>query len=773
MASTGRNTTFILLIMLSIVVFLFLNMVLGSVRIPMSAVWHIFTGTGDEPQTWQNIIWKSRFPQALTALVAGAGLSISGLQMQTVFRNPLAGPSVLGISSGASMGVAFVVLFSGSIGGVALSHLGLFGEVALSIAAVAGSLSVMALIVFASHKVKGNVTLLIIGVMIGYLANAIIGILNVVAELASNYYISFPNSNCEIAAMLATTIFYLLQALLPFTVICYIQTLHDNKIISAKKMFLSGVPTFILMGMILTNPFTEKLFYFDIPAGYMKGPWYMLMYYSALCHMAAALILIVIWRKKLGYQKVKSLLEILLISGAGVVIQLLYHPLLTTGFGMSLGILVLFITINNPHANIDTLTGLYNHLYLARKSNELISAGKSFHIITVYLYQLKHINKIAGVQGGNSILKLTARKLGEMCGKKAFRTTGKSFMILTGSLEEYEYYLTQLKRMFDGNSKLNVNNKIITMPVIISGIMNAQKLGDSGLILEYAEYLEALSAKNGLTEVIQDDYQTMNGFLYNKRVEQYLHKAITEDLFEIYYQPVYSTRKKCFITLEALSRLQHPELGWIAPDVFIQIAEKNHMIEQITDLQFSRVCRFLGENRYLMRHLLNVKVNLSSLDLMRNDCSRHFIRIMDAYKIPHNWIQFEITETVATECNAGLRRVAEEFTDAGIGLCLDDFGSGYANLNTVMRLPFSVIKVDRSLLFDICRDEKRAIFYESVVETFHKMNYHIVSEGVETQEEMEQISSWGVEMIQGYYFSKPLPEKELLELLKKQDNIER
>ena len=241
----------------------------------------------------------------------------------------------------------------------------------------------------------------------------------------------------------------------------------------------------------------------------------------------------------------------------------------------------------------------------------------------------------------------------------------------------------------------------------------------------------------------------MNGFLYNKRVEQYLHKAITEDLFEIYYQPVYSTRKKCFITLEALSRLQHPELGWIAPDVFIQIAEKNHMIEQITDLQFSRVCRFLGENRYLMRHLLNVKVNLSSL------------------------IQFEITETVATECNAGLRRVAEEFTDAGIGLCLDDFGSGYANLNTVMRLPFSVIKVDRSLLFDICRDEKRAIFYESVVETFHKMNYHIVSEGVETQEEMEQISSWGVEMIQGYYFSKPLPEKELLELLKKQDNIER
>lgn len=173
----NKNSVLFLLITTSIVIFLFLNLTLGSVTIPLSSIWNIIWEKGNEPETWQNIIWKSRFPQALTALVAGAGLSISGLQMQTVFRNPLAGPSVLGISSGASLGVAFVVLFSGSIGGIALSHLGFMGEVALSIAAITGALSVMALIVFASRKVKGNVTLLIIGVMIGYLANAVIGVL--------------------------------------------------------------------------------------------------------------------------------------------------------------------------------------------------------------------------------------------------------------------------------------------------------------------------------------------------------------------------------------------------------------------------------------------------------------------------------------------------------------------------------------------------------------------------------------------------------------------
>ena len=158
-------------------VFFLLNLLLGSVPIPLRAICEMLLGSEEQPVVWQNILWKSRVPQALTALVAGAALSVSGLPMQTVFRNPLADPSVLGVSAGASLGVAFVVLLSGALGGVALSRLGYLGEIALSMAAILGSLSVLAVIVFISTKVKGNVTLLIIGVMIGYVANAIIGVL--------------------------------------------------------------------------------------------------------------------------------------------------------------------------------------------------------------------------------------------------------------------------------------------------------------------------------------------------------------------------------------------------------------------------------------------------------------------------------------------------------------------------------------------------------------------------------------------------------------------
>ena len=170
------NAPKFVILLIAIALLLIVNLLIGTVKIPIADVCRILGGGGDN-EIWTNIIFSSRLPQALTAIVAGAGLAVSGLQMQTVFRNPLAGPSVLGISNGSALGVAFVVLLSGRIGGVALSRLGYLGDAAMSVAAIIGALAVLLLIMWVAQKVKGNVTLLIIGVMIGYLANAIIGVL--------------------------------------------------------------------------------------------------------------------------------------------------------------------------------------------------------------------------------------------------------------------------------------------------------------------------------------------------------------------------------------------------------------------------------------------------------------------------------------------------------------------------------------------------------------------------------------------------------------------
>ena len=183
-SSSRQSAGAVVLLIAACLVLFVANLLIGSVAIPAEAVGRLLLGLSSPAETeagtweiWQHILLKSRVPQALTATVAGAGLAVSGLEMQTLFRNPLAGPSVLGISNGASLGVALVVLLSGSLGGVALSRLGYWGDAAMALAAIVGALAVMALIAYISQVVNSNVTLLIIGVMIGYLSTAVIGVL--------------------------------------------------------------------------------------------------------------------------------------------------------------------------------------------------------------------------------------------------------------------------------------------------------------------------------------------------------------------------------------------------------------------------------------------------------------------------------------------------------------------------------------------------------------------------------------------------------------------
>ncbi|MBP5704109.1 MAG: iron ABC transporter permease [Paludibacteraceae bacterium] len=148
------------------------------VSIPLLMLCNIMTGSVEMgSELWKTVVMTIRLPQVLTAMACGASLSVAGLQMQTIFHNPLAGPSVLGVSSAASLGVALVLLLSGTIGGSTLSRFGIIGNTAITIAAITGALSVMMVIVWLSSKVQGNATLLISGVLIGYIATAIIGVL--------------------------------------------------------------------------------------------------------------------------------------------------------------------------------------------------------------------------------------------------------------------------------------------------------------------------------------------------------------------------------------------------------------------------------------------------------------------------------------------------------------------------------------------------------------------------------------------------------------------
>lgn len=165
------------------------NLLVGSVSIPPSAVWDILCGASPEKQSWGFIVWESRLPQALTALLCGGALAVCGLMLQTAFRNPLAGPSILGINSGASLGVAIVMLLWG--GSVTAGTFSLSGFISVLLGAFAGSMLIMALILFLSTLIRSTVMLLIAGMMIGYITSSAISLLNffATAEGVQSYII--------------------------------------------------------------------------------------------------------------------------------------------------------------------------------------------------------------------------------------------------------------------------------------------------------------------------------------------------------------------------------------------------------------------------------------------------------------------------------------------------------------------------------------------------------------------------------------------------------
>ena len=153
------------------------NLMVGSVTVPTSEVISILLGRGSDVEIWQNIVIGTRWPQTLTAIFCGAGLAVAGLEMQTVFHNPLAGPSVLGISSSASLGVATMVLLGGRIGSGLMLQFGIAGNTALILAAIGGALLSLSLMMWLGHRVEGGTTLLIVGVLIGYIASAVTGVM--------------------------------------------------------------------------------------------------------------------------------------------------------------------------------------------------------------------------------------------------------------------------------------------------------------------------------------------------------------------------------------------------------------------------------------------------------------------------------------------------------------------------------------------------------------------------------------------------------------------
>lgn len=595
----------------------------------------------------------------------------------------------------------------------------------------------------------------------------IAGIFDIIFDLLSSILLVKSNPAYNSWMIFFSTMLYILQMIVVYIFYNYTQALrHCDEDIRTRNIKIMAVPILCMEVAIVTNVLHKQFFYCNEQGQYVHGKAYLVTYIFTLICIAAVIINCFINQEEYQKNELRAIKEFLGVALVCVTIQMKFQSVLMTGFGLSLGITILFWALYNPQLYIDSLTGLYSKGYFRRWFPEQIKRKKELHLLMIDLWKLKQVNKLYGVTTGDELLIQIAEYLHKINeANHVFRIHGNRFFVFTTSLMDYETNKDTIMKLFKRPFK--VKGERISFSAAICGIINVQEVKEIDVLIDYLEYLVQLKPKSDRTILIQNDQHTKEGFLYEQEVKKYMATAIEEDLFEVYYQPLYDLKEKRYRTMEALSRLRHPSLGMISPEVFIGIAEKHGQIAKLGYLQFRKVCKFIKEHPHIMEKIESIKYNLSPLELLKSGYSKKLLRTIEEFDIPFSYFQFEITETVATEYSEALYQTIADFKKSGIQICLDDFGSGYANLNTVLKLPFSTIKLDRSLLNGICYDDQVALLYKNIVAVMQNLGHKVVAEGVETQEEIDLLKQWGVDLVQGYYYTKPLDSEQIIHKLEK------
>ncbi len=260
-------------------------------------------------------------------------------------------------------------------------------------------------------------------------------------------------------------------------------------------------------------------------------------------------------------------------------------------------------------------------------------------------------------------------------------------------------------------------------------------------------------------------YMKNKDYTIMANMDTILKDAIENDRFEVYYQPIYSNEKNGFNSAEALLRLITPEYGFIRPDLFIPMAEESGAIHKIGLIVLEKVCRFISSDEFKKLGLDYIEVNLSVVQCMDKNLADKILSVCKKYGVNPSQLNLEITETASIFTQRNMIKNINRLFETGYSFSLDDFGTGYSNLVRIASLPLNIVKLDKSFTWTE-NSEDLKIILENTINMIKKMNMKIVVEGVETEEMLKRFKNLGCEYIQGYYFSKPLPEYDFINYIK-------
>lgn len=251
--------------------------------------------------------------------------------------------------------------------------------------------------------------------------------------------------------------------------------------------------------------------------------------------------------------------------------------------------------------------------------------------------------------------------------------------------------------------------------------------------------------------------------LWERKVEDDMYKALERREFKVYLQPKFSAKGEELAGAEALVRWIHPTEGLIPPNKFIPIFEKNGFILQLDDYMLREIARQQAQWILEGRKIVPISVNVSRAHFTREDLAEHICSIVDRFQVPHNMIELELTESAFFDDKFVLLRTVKRLKKAGFIVSMDDFGAGYSSLNSLKELNIDVLKIDADFFRGADVEERGMLIVSEVIDLAKKLNMKIVAEGIESREQVDFLAEQECDLIQGYFFAKPMPIDEFIE----------
>ncbi len=530
-------------------------------------------------------------------------------------------------------------------------------------------------------------------------------------------------------------------------------------------------PLILAILVTITNPLHRQLYYFSANNQYTRGPLIGLIYLVGGMYIVLCVYLFIHYRDAATKLDLKVIAFLMGISILGMAIQAFWPNFLVELFAETLTAVGILLTAENEDTEIDSETFTNNQEAFRRRCLRMLRSGKPFGILVVDLRNMPMYDRVLQAEHANELRRDVADYL-VSCTKRSnvFRYDRTHFALCLFS-EYREEVLSDLAQKIAGRFEGHWQTQDVyaMLEATVVAIRVPEDVNDYDAIKDMVD-AEYGDGTHRIPVVAGSDLAAGRRV---PLVEKAIRRGLQEGNFEVYYQPIWSAETKTIVAAEALMRLKDPELGMIPPIEFIKAAEHNGMIVDIGNLVFEEVGCFIHDQDITRFGLEYIEVNLSLYQFIMKGLVDHLDQIRQRYDVDVHQLNMEITETGAHDDTMMLLASAlKRMRSMGYRFSLDDYGTGYSNLDRLITGEYMNVKIDKSILWDGDQNDSSKFILDTLLGIVRGLGLNVIQEGVETKEQLERVTEGGANLIQGYYFSKPLPEAEFLQYVREFNHCE-